>query len=507
MSREHWGSQLTFVLAAAGSAVGLGNIWKFPYLVGKNGGGAFLFLYIICLIVIGLPLMLGELLIGRAAQKSPVSAFKELAPGKKWYIVGFLGVLAGFLILSFYSVVAGWSLEFLYQTVTGNLWNLGVVEGASSTLEQAAASTSTASTSLSPERIKAISAFFGDFVSDYHWPLIWHFVFMSICIAVVAAGVKDGIEFWSKLLMPLLFGLVILLIVRVYFLEGSGAGYKFLFSIDWSKIWSAEVVLAALGQAFFSLSLGMGAMITYGSYLSEKESLPKSAFFVMMADSAVAILAGLAIFPAVFAFGLEPTAGPGLVFSTLPVVFVEMTGGRIFGTLFFASLLIAALTSAISLLEVVVAYFIDEFNAPRLKTTVIVAIVIAIMGIPSALCFVAPSESCPMGMKEMTIPCQGASLSFFDFVEHIASNFCLPLGGLLICIFIGWFWGKENVYKNVTDGALWFKDPLIGRFSLADIWFFLIKYVSPVIVAIVFAYSFKIISFANGSMVFFKGWF
>lgn len=441
--------------------------------------------------------MLGELLIGRASQKSAVSAFKTLAPGKKWYIVGFMGVIAGFLILSFYSVVAGWSLEFLYQSVTGNLWELGVSDGGA-TVEAAASTVSHMDT----DRVAAVSGYFGKFISDYHVPIQWHFVFMALCIGVVACGVKDGIEFWSKLLMPLLFILIILLIVRVYFLEGSGAGYEFLFSVDWKAIWSAEVVLAALGQAFFSLSIGMGAMITYGSYLSDKESLPKCALFVMLADSVVAILAGLAIFPAVFAFGLQPSSGPGLVFSTLPVVFVEMTGGRIFAVLFFASLLIAALTSAISLLEVVVAYFIDEFDFPRLKTTIAVAFVIALLGIPSALSFVDSGSICPMGLKGWKIGFPGGPFTFFDLVDHIASNLLLPLGGLFMCLFIGWSWGKEKVFKALCTGANGFEnDPK------AHLWFFLMKYVSPVVVGIVFVYSFKIISFSDGVLVFFKDWF
>ena len=483
MKREHWGSQLAFVLAAAGSAVGLGNIWKFPYLAGKNGGGAFLLLYVICLIIVGLPLMLVEILIGRTAQKNVVSSFREIKPGSPWFLVGFIGLLAGFLILSFYSVVAGWSLEFLYQTAAGTYWFDGTIS------EQV--------------RTDKVAAIFGNFISDYHRPLMWHCVFMTLCIVVVACGVKNGIEFWSKILMPMLFGLVLILIARVYFLEGSGGGYAFLFSVNWEAIWNPKVVLDAMGQAFFSLSLGMGAMITYGSYLDPERSLPRSALFVVIADTAVALLAGLAIFPAVFAFKLAPSAGPGLVFSTLPIVFTKMAGGRIFGTLFFASLLIAALTSAISLLEVVVAYFNEEYKMGRVKTTVVLAIIIGLFGIPSALSFVTPSEACPLGMAQMKIPFPGGAKNFFDLVDHLASNLCLPLGGLLMCIFVGWSWGKDKVMKATSQGAEWF-----ATHPLGTIWFNLVRFVAPLIVTLVFIYSFKIISFTNeGTLVFFQGWF
>jgi len=485
MKREHWGSQLSFVMAAAGSAIGLGNIWKFPYLTGKSGGGAFLVLYVLCLVLVGLPLMLVELAIGRASQRNVVGAFRALAPKTPWYLVGFIGLFAGFLILSFYSVVAGWSLEFLYQTAAGTYWfdTPGLTDAA---------------------RTDHIKSLFGTFIGDYHRPIMWHLVFMALCVGVVAGGVKDGIEFWSKLLMPLLFVLILILIVRVYFLDGSGGGYAFLFSVDWKAVLSAEVVLAAMGQAFFSLSIGMGAMITYGSYLSGQDSLPRSALYVVIADTAVALMAGLAIFPAVFAFEIDPSAGPGLVFSTLPIVFTKMAGGRLFGVLFFASLLIAALTSAISLLEVVVAYFTEEYGWKRIKTTLVMAVVIAVVGIPSALSFVTPSDVCPLGMAGFKIPFPGTGpMPFFDLVEHISSNLCLPLGGLLMCLFTAWVWGRAAVLRAVADG-----EPGFVAHPLAGAWFFLVRWVSPFIVALVFAYSFKMLSFtADGSLVFFQGWF
>jgi len=475
MKREHWGSRMAFVLAAAGSAVGLGNIWKFPYLCGKNGGGAFILMYLLCVIVVGLPIMLAELVIGRTSQRDVVGSFKALAPRSAWVVIGVMGLAAGFIILSFYSVVAGWSLEYLYQTIAGSYWGLTPTQ---------------------------ISARFGSFIQDYHWPLIWHFVFMGLCIGVVASGVKDGIERWSKILMPTLFALLLMVVVKVATLPGAGAGYRFLFTVDWSKVLHPEIVLQALGQAFFSLSLGMGAMITYGSYLSKEERLPVSAGWVVLADTSVALLAGLAIFPAVFAFGQEPTAGPGLVFCILPSVFAQMAAGRFFGSLFFFALLIAALTSAISLLEVVVAYFVDEKGWSRVRTTIAMAVVIAILGIPAALSCAPASDACPLGLADFKIWVPGGRFNCMDFAEHVASNLLLPLGGLLMCIFVGWSWGERKAVAAVSDGASWF-----SQHWLARVWIFLLRYVSPILVAGILAYSLKIVSFVDGRLSFFHNWF
>lgn len=476
MAREHWGSRLTFVLAAAGSAVGLGNIWKFPYLAGKNGGGAFLVLYLACLALVGIPLMLCELVVGRSAQRNVVGAFRNLAPGTRWYLVGFMGLAAGFLILSFYSVVAGWSLEYLYQTVAGTYFGHDAAQ---------------------------IQEGFSAFIADYHRPLLWHFVFMGLTLAVVAGGVKDGIEFWSKILMPVLFVLILVVIVTAASLPGAWGGYTFLFSVDWSRIMSARVVLEAMGQAFFSLSLGMGAMITYGSYLGRDESLPRSALWVVAADTAVAVMAGLAIFPAVFAFGLEPAQGPGLVFCTLPTIFTQMAWGRVVGSVFFVSLVIAALTSAISLLEVVVAYFVEEYGWSRLRTTVGAAAVIAVLGVPSALSFCPATGACPLGIKALAIPFPGGTFSFFDLVDHVASNLLLPLGGLFICLFVGWSWGTRRALGEAGAGEPGFDTGRAGRS-----WLFLVRFVAPLVVTLVFLYSFKVIGFDEaGGLVFFRGWF
>ncbi|MCK5767912.1 MAG: sodium-dependent transporter, partial [Candidatus Atribacteria bacterium] len=329
--RETWGSSLGFVLAAAGSAIGLGNIWKFPYITGMYGGAAFVIVYLLFVVLVCIPVMSSELLIGRLTSKNPVGAFKELVPKSSWWLVGAMGILAGFIILSFYSVIGGWAISYIFKS---GAYMASGGENAGS--------------------------IFGGFITSPIAPLVWHGIFMAICIGIVMAGVEKGIEKYSKILMPALVILMLILIIRSVTLPGSTAGLSFYLNPDFSKL-SAEGILAALGQAFFSLSLGMGCMITYGSYLKKDSNIPTDSYWISGADTVIALLAGLMIFPAVFAFGLEPGAGPGLTFITVPAVFASMGAiGHLFGILFFVLLTFAAVTSAISLLEVVCAYFIDE---------------------------------------------------------------------------------------------------------------------------------------------------
>lgn len=437
-TRGSWGSRVGFIVAAAGSAIGLGNIWKFPYITGQNGGGAFVVVYLVCIALIGLPIMLAEFTIGRHTHKNPVGAYKDIHPKGLWPLVGGMGVLAGFLILSFYSVVAGWTIAYIVKSI------FMTVTQFESPIEA--------------------GEFFGSFVANPYEALFYHALFMILCVSIVIKGVRSGIEKWCGILMPTLLFILVMLVIRSLTLKGSWAGVEFYLKPDFSKL-TAQSILVALGHAFFSLSLGMGAMITYGSYLEKKENLVTSAFLVSALDTVIALLAGLVIFPAVFAMGLEPSAGPGLVFHVLPAVFSQMPFGNIVSVAFFTLLAIAALTSGISLLEVVVAYFIDEVGWVRKKAVLIVGGVIFALGIPSALSFGVLSEFKLLG------------LNFFEIVDQIASNYLLPLGGLLICVFIGWVWSTEKALEEIHIGE--------HKFPFAAGWVFLIKYVSPVAVGII----------------------
>lgn len=451
-NREHWGSRIGFILAAAGSAIGLGNIWKFPYIAGENGGAAFIFVYLICIAIIGLPVLIAEVLIGRTTERNPVGAFKKLSKSKIWTSVGAMGVVAGFLILSFYAVVAGWSAGYIVEAIRGAFYDFPTPQ--------------------------ASQDHFVSLVSNVYWILGFHFLFMIVTALIVYAGIKNGIERGSKILMPLLFILLIILTIKGLTLNGADEGMSFLFDPDWSKL-NGYSILVALGHAFFTLSLGMGAMMTYGSYMSKKDSIPSATLQIVILDTVIALLAGIAIFTSVFATGLDPAAGPGLIFQTLPVVFTKMPAGFIFSILFFALLTIAALTSSISLLEVIVAYFVDERGWMRHNAVIVFGIVAFAVGIPSALSFNLISEVHFFG------------LNFFDLVDFIASNILLPLGGLLISIFVAWIWGFDKVLINLKDGA----EQLFEKyFWQIKTWKFLIRFISPVLIFLVLLQSLGILT-------------
>lgn len=438
--REQWGSRFGFIMAAAGSAIGLGNIWKFPYIAGNNGGGAFVLVYLVILFSIAVPVLLAEMTIGRHGQKNPVGAFKALAKNQSWKWVGAIGVISGFLILAFYSVVAGWTLSYIAKSVTGSL------------------------VGLDPKELEGsfVAVLTGSFE-----PIFWHLVVMVSTVAIVIGGVQAGIERWSKILMPALFVIIILLVLRSVTLEGAMAGVSFYLKPDFSEL-TGKGILEALGHSFFTLSLGMGTMITYGSYLSKKEKLPQAVASVALMDTGIALLAGLAIFPAVFAFGLAPDKGPGLVFITLPAVFNQMPLGQLFSSLFFGLLAVAALTSAISMLEVVVAYFVDEQKWSRMKASIFSGAVIFVLGVPAAM------ANGPLA--EFTI----FGRNYFDFLDYITATIMLPLGGLLTCIFLGYVWGADKALKEVTN------DNTI-QFKLASVWIGLLKYLAPVGIILVLA--------------------
>lgn len=449
--RESWGSKTGFILAAAGSAIGLGNIWKFPYIAGENGGASFIIVYLICIALIGLPVLIAEILIGRTTERDPVGAFYKLSNSKLWASVGGMGVAGGFLILSFYAVIAGWSLGYIVEAISGNFFNF-------------AEPTSSAD-------------HFTNLVGNIYWILGYFSLFMIMNMVIVYAGVQKGIERASKIMMPILFIILLILMIRGITLDGADKGLSFLLHPDWSKI-SAQAVLIALGHAFFTLSLGMGAMLTYGSYMSKKDNLPGAATQIVILDTLIALIAGVAIFTAVFAVGLNPSAGPGLIFHTLPSVFVKMPGGYIFSILFFILLTIAALTSSISLLQVVVTYFEDERGWSRQKATVVFTILIFIFGVPSALSYNVLSDVTLFGMN------------FFDIVDFLASNIILPLGGLLIAIFVAWIWGFDKALVSLKQGAenLFDNNPWI-----ITLWKIFLKYFSPILIFLVLLHSIGIL--------------
>ena len=428
-AREHWGSRFGFIMAAAGSAVGLGNIWKFPYVTGENGGGAFLIIYIAFVFIFGLSLVMAELVLGRTTQKNPVGAFKQLAGGA-WPLVGMLGIFTGFVILSFYIVVAGWTLAYIGFMTSGQL----------STADPA-----------------ALGDVFGNFIGESTSPTVYAGAFMLLTAATVVGGIGKGIERVAKLLMPVLFILLLILVARAVTLPGAGAGLAFYLTPNFDAV-TASTWTAAIGQAFFSLSLGMGALITYGSYMTKSHSLPASAASVVALDTGIAILAGFMILPAVFAFGFDPASGPGLAFITLPAVFASMPGGIFFGVLFFALLAVAALTSSVSLLEVVVTYLIDEWNFTRRTATASAALVCFAVGVPSAL---------SQGAVDLFVI---NGTPFLDLMVAF-TDFLLPLGGLFIALFVGWKMGPAAIAAATNDGK--------ARLPFASVWIWVLRIVAP----------------------------
>lgn len=416
--REHWGSKFGFILAASGSAVGLGNIWKYPYIAGENGGGAFTLIYLLCILIVGMPIVIGEFVIGRKTQLSPVGAFEQLAPKSFWKWVGMLGVCSAFVILAFYGVVGGWTLRYTFLSLMGGFANLVG----------------------DPETSGSV---FNNFITNTWHPLFWHFIFMGLCIWVIINGIKGGIEKWTKIMMPMIFFILIILVIRGITLPNASAGISFLFKPKFEDITASSIVLA-LGHSFFTLSLGMGTMITYGSYLRKEQNLFNSAMWVLILDTGIALLAGIAIFTTVFSVGADPAGGAGLIFVVLPTIFPQITGGLLWGTLFFFLLFLAALTSAISILEVVTAYFIDQKGWGRTKATVIFGSIITGVGV-----------LCSLSLGDGSNITEIFGIKFFDFMDNLSSKYMLPLGGLLTACFILIRWGVpsflEEFYLGMTQ--------------------------------------------------------
>ncbi len=432
--REQWTTSLAFILAAAGSAVGLGNIWRFSYVTGTNGGAAFVLIYLLAIILIGYPLVMTEISIGRKTQKNPIGAFWAMAPNTPWWLIGAMGVSAGFVILSFYSIVAGWSLAYIFKSLSGFTSDMDFA-----------------------------GTFVGHITSVWP-PIIWHAIFIGLTLAIISSGVVNGIQRWVKILMPSLFIILLILVLRSITLEGSASGISFYLSPRFGDV-TSQTFLAAIGQAFFTLSLGMGAMITYGSYLKKSDPVPTNAGWVVGLDTVVAILAGFAIFPAVFALGFDPAAGPGLAFITLPAVFAELPAGSLFGFLFFLLLAVAALTSAISLLEVIVAWLVDEKGWSRSSAAVFMGIAIFLMGIPCTLGYNLLGNISFLGMD------------ILDTYDFVASDILLPLGGMMTAIFAGYVWTSRKACKEMnTPECVIFVGTWYG---------FLIRYVVPVPIAVI----------------------
>ncbi|OEY65323.1 sodium-dependent transporter [Marinobacter sp. X15-166B] len=447
--RGLWSSRMAFILAATGSAVGLGNVWKFPYITGENGGGAFVLVYMLCIAAVGLPIMMAEVVIGRRGGRSPVNSIRHITQrdvlSSRWSIVGIIGVLAAFLILSFYSVIGGWAVSYVGTTASGQLTG---------------------------QSAEAIGALFSNLLADPGTLLLWHTVFMALVMAVVVKGVRAGLERAVSILMPALFVLLLTVVGYAMTTGHFGAGVSFLFKPDFSQL-STSGVLVALGHAFFTLSLGMAIMMAYGSYLPKDISIAKTSITVSLMDTVVALLAGLAIFPIVFANGLEAGAGPGLIFQTLPLAFGHMPMGSLFGSLFFILLIFAAWTSGISLLEPLVEWLEEQKGMNRVRSTLGAGIACWLLGIASILSLNLWSDVAPLGMFAMF---EGKTV--FDLLDYLTSNILLPLGGLLVAVFTGWFMAKDALQSELSMSATGF-----------NIWYATLRYLAPVAVMIVFVYN------------------
>lgn len=436
---QQWNSKIGFILAAAGSAIGLGAIWKFPYVAGTGGGGAFLIVFLAFILLLGLPALIGEFILGRKGKSEVITIYKKLAPNTKWHFIGRIGVLTNIILLSFYSVVGGWIILYLFKAITGGLNGLSQHE---------------------------FSQTFGEIIADPFATLLAQAVFMLITILVVAKGVQQGIEKASTIMMPALFILFIVLVIRSLSLDGAIEGVKFLLVPDFGNL-TSESILFALGQAFFTLSIGSCVMVTYASYLPKSQNLPRSAISIIVMNVFVCVLAGLAIFPGVFSFDIEPNAGPTLIFSVLPMVFSQMPFGMLFFIVFLLLFLFAALTSAFSMIEMLVATFTKNVESKRTKTTWYLGLIIFAIGIPSCLSYGV--------LADVII----FDKNIFDLADFTVSNVLLPLGALLVSIFVSTQIAKSDLYEEIQQGSK------IGK-RLFNIWFYLLKYVTPIAIIIVF---------------------
>lgn len=440
--RESFGSRFGVLMAMVGSAVGLGNMWRFPYMVSEHGGAAFLFVYVICVFVICLPIFFAEFVVGRRSQSNAFRAFEKLAPGSQWKWVGFVAITAPVIILSYYSVVGGWSIQYFFKSCTFGFTELVTQE--------------------------YLDSMFAGFISSTWAPLLGHTFFLILTALVLMGGVKSGIERFGKVMMPILYFIVLAIAIWTATLPGASEGLAFLFNPDFSAI-TPSVCAAALGQAFFSLSLGYGTMLTYASYVSKKENIASSSVSIALSDLVFSLIASCAIMPAVFAFGLNTQGGPGLVFQTLPYIFSKMPFGGLVAILFFLSLIVAALTSAISLYEVGVAYLTEEKKMSRKKAVIVLFIAIWVVGVLCSLSFGPLSHVKIFGNI------------FFDFLDKLSANFLMTLGSLMVVLFVGWKMKKPDVFDEFTNGGT-----LRGNVRLFRILWPVLRYVAPIAILVIF---------------------
>ncbi|MGI6066953.1 MAG: sodium-dependent transporter [Bacillota bacterium] len=450
VGREKFTTGLAVFFATLGSALGLGNIWKFPFLIGEHGGGAFLFIYLLSVIFVGIPVMICEFYIGRKSRKNAVGAFKKIEAHPAWKIIGYLGVLSAYLVMFFYSCVAGWVYCYVYKALNGDFAMINA---------------------------RSVEVEFAKAVVGPVSPLFWQLVVLAVVSVILICGVKKGIERVTKILLPVLFVLIIICDIQALALPGAFEGLRFLFQIDFAQI-TPTVVLMALGLAFFKLSLGMGTMITYASYFTEDTNMIKTSVRVALSDTMVSLLAGIAIFPTVFSFGIETGAGPGLLFLTIPLVFSQIPLGNILLVAFFFLTSIAATTAMISIVEVLVAYLSEEKGMSRTKSVIFNSTLIMLMGILATL-----SADRASALGDVHIFGQ----TFFRLFDFTSSNILLPIGGLLTVIFVGWFVAKEEFRRELSNQGALSMDRLI------DFFLFLIKYVVPILLLIVFFNSIGII--------------
>lgn len=443
MKRENFSSRFGALMAMAGSAVGLGNLWRFPYMVGTNGGAAFICIYVLFVFLLCLPILCAEAMVGRRSQANAFRAFDRLAPGTPWKWAGILMVLTPMIVVSYYSVIGGWSLEYFLKSLMFDF-------------------------TLDSQTQEGLGEIFGGYISSVWRPVVEHTVFLGITAIVVVGGVEKGIERFGKVMMPLLFLIVIAIAVRSVTLPGARDGLAYLFCPDFSKM-DASVCAAALGQAFFSLSVGFGIMLTYSSYISRKENIAASSAYTAIADFVFAIIASCAIMPAVFSFGLSPQAGPGLVFQTLPFIFSQMPMGGIVAILFFLALLVAALTSSVSIFEVGVAYLVEEKHLTRRTAALIVYAVTWTVGVLCSLSFGPLSEFLVLGD------------TIFDFLDNLSANVLMTTGALLIVLFVGWKMKRSDVRDEFTNGG-----SLRGNSRIFGVVYFIIRYLAPVTILTIF---------------------
>ena len=448
VQRGGFATALGALFATLGSAVGLGNIWKFPYMTGANGGAAFIIIYLLATLLVGLPVMISEIAMGRSARANAIETMRKVSPSKKqpWWLIGAGGALAAFLIMAFYTEVAGWVFAYIFKSISGGF--------------------------LSTDPNVTSQAFL-DLISSPWQALIWQWIVLVVITIIIIRGVSKGIEATAKRLIPLLFVLLLVVDIRSLTLPGALEGLKFLFTPDFSKV-TAATILAAMGLAFFKLSVGMGTMITYGSYWKDEQNIPGTTARVMLSDLLVSVLAGVAVFPAVFAFGFQPDAGPSLLFITIPAVFASMPFGGVFMVVFFVLAAVAATGAMLSLIEVPVAFLNEQFKLPRAAGAIITAVLLALIGSLAAL-----SSSVLAGVSVF-------GKNFFDLFDYLSSNVLLPLGGLFITLFVGWFWGRENIKLALTNAGT------LNNEKLVQVFIVIVKFVTPLLVLLVLLNGFGV---------------